>query len=122
VGLVVDSSSLVAAERGLIDLDALLASFAQEDLVISAVTAAELLHGRAESFVEDVIALLPTVDFDLEIARTHAVLAADLSHRGVTIGAHDLIIGATAVTLDYGVATRDRRSYPKIKGLRIVRW
>jgi tRNA(fMet)-specific endonuclease VapC len=132
VGLVVDSSSLVAAERGLIDLDALLATHAKEDIVISAVTAAELLHGverlsgvsrvRAEAFVESVVALLPTIAFDLDIARTHAVLAADLSSRGVAVGAHDLIIAATAVSLDYGVATRDLRSYPKITGVRIVRW
>jgi tRNA(fMet)-specific endonuclease VapC len=132
VGLVVDSSSLVAAERGLIDLDALLATSAEVDIVISAVTAAELLHGverlsgvsrvRAEAFVESVVALVPTIAFDLEIARTHTVLAADLNRRGVTIGAHDLLIAATAVALDYGVATRDRRNYPKIKGLQIVRW
>jgi tRNA(fMet)-specific endonuclease VapC len=132
VGLVVDSSSLVAAERGLIDLDALLATHAKEDIVISAVTAAELLHGverlsgvsrvRAEAFVESVVALLPTIAFDLDIARTHAVLAADLRSRGVAVGAHDLIIAATAVSLDYGVATRDLRSYPKITGVPIVRW
>lgn len=132
MGLVVDSSSLVAAERGQIDLDALLATSAEDDIVISAMTAAELLHGverqsgisrvRAEAFVESIVALVPTIAFDLEIARTHAVLAADLSRRGVTIGAHDLLIAATAVALDYGVATRDRRSYLRIKDLRIVRW
>lgn len=97
-----------------------------------AVTAAELVHGverlsggarvRAEAFVESVVALLPTVAFDLDIARTHAVLAPDLRSRGVAVGAHDLIIAATAVSLDYGVATRDLRSYSKITGVPIVRW
>jgi tRNA(fMet)-specific endonuclease VapC len=95
-------------------------------------TAAELVHGverlsgvsrvRAEAFVESVVALLPTIALDLDIARTHAVLAADLRSRGVAVGAHDLIIAATAVSLDYGVATRDLRSYPKITGVPIVRW
>jgi tRNA(fMet)-specific endonuclease VapC len=132
VGLVVDSSSLVAAERGLIDLDALLARHGGEDIVMSAATAAELFHGverlsgvsrvRAEAFVESVVAIVPTIAFDLDIARTHAVLAADVRSRGVTVGAHDLIIAATAVSMDYGVATRDLRSYPKIKGVPIVRW
>ena len=108
MGLVVDSSSLVAAERGLIDLDALIARHANEDVVLSAVTTGELLHGverlsgvtrvHAEAFVESVLALLPTIAFDLDIARTHAVLAADLRSRGVAVGGHDLIIAATAVT------------------------
>jgi tRNA(fMet)-specific endonuclease VapC len=103
--------------------DALLATHATENIVLSAVTAAELVHGverlsgvsrvRAEAFVDSVVALLPTIAFDLDIARTHAVLAADLRSRGVAVGAHDLIIAATAVSLDYGVATRDLRSYPE---------
>jgi predicted nucleic acid-binding protein len=50
------------------------------------------------------------------------VLSADLAERGTPIGAHDLIIAATAVALDSAVATRDTRSVPRIEGLRTVRW
>ena len=32
------------------------------------------------------------------------------------------MIAATAVSVDYRVATRDLRSFPRIKGLDIVRW
>jgi tRNA(fMet)-specific endonuclease VapC len=132
VGLVVDSSSLVAAERGAIDLRALLTDEGGEDVVVAAITAAELLHGvhrlngasraRAEEFVNSLLALLPVVPFDLDIARAHGALAADLAGRGVAVGAHDLIIAATAVSLDYRVATRDLRSFPKFDGLTVVRW
>jgi tRNA(fMet)-specific endonuclease VapC len=132
VGIVVDSSSLVAAERGQIDLDTLRSDHADEEIVVSAITAAELLHGihrlsgisraRAESFVESVLALLSVVPFDLEVARVHAALSADLRGRGIAVGAHDLIIASTAVLLDYRVATRDLRSYPKIGGLEVLRW
>jgi predicted nucleic acid-binding protein len=38
------------------------------------------------------------------------------------VGAHDLIIAATAVALGFAVATRDRRSFPKISGLRVLYW
>ena len=48
--------------------------------------------------------------------------AQDWPARNVTIGAHDLQIGATAVFLGYQVATRDLRSFPKIKGLDTTRW
>jgi len=39
--------------------------------------------------------------------------------RNRQIGAHDLMIGATAVALGYAVLTRDRRSFPSIPGLRV---
>jgi len=34
----------------------------------------------------------------------------------------DLLIAATAVTVDYRIATHDLRSFPRIKGLDVVRW
>ncbi len=126
MGVVVDSSSLVAAERGEVDLAALLAASDEVPVVIAAITASELLVGvrrmagvrqaRAEMFVEALLARVPVVEFDLDVARVHAALAADLRTRGQTIGAHDLQIGATAVFLGYQVATRDLRSFPKDQG------
>jgi len=47
---------------------------------------------------------------------------ADLAAKGTAVGAHDLIIAATALWLDYRVATRDQRSFPKITGLDVVYW
>jgi predicted nucleic acid-binding protein len=52
---------------------------------------------RAESFVEGLIAFLPVLPFDLDEARAHARLSADLQARGIAVGAHDLLIAATAV-------------------------
>jgi tRNA(fMet)-specific endonuclease VapC len=131
VGTLIDASVLVAAERGALDLDAVREREAEE-VAISVVTVAELLHGverlrgvrraRAERFVETMLGSIPIVDFDLPIARVHAVLSADLAEKGTPIGAHDLIIAATAVALDAVVATRDTRSFPRIEGLRTVRW
>jgi predicted nucleic acid-binding protein len=131
VATLIDTSVLVAAERGALDLAAV-RQREEEDVAISVVTAAELLHGverlrgvrraRAERFAETLLGSMPIVDFDLPIARVHAVLSADLAEKGVPIGAHDLIIAATAVALDSVIATRDARSFPRIEGLRTVRW
>jgi tRNA(fMet)-specific endonuclease VapC len=132
VGVVVDSSVLVAADRGQLDLEAILAAHEDEPAVIAAITASELLHGvhrmtgarraRAERFVEALIVTLEVIPFDLDAARVHAALSADLRTRGVAVGAHDLLIAATAVARDYAVATRDLRSFPRIDGLQILRW
>ena len=132
-GTLIDTSVLIAVERGLIDLAALGDADDEEPLAIAAITASELLHGvhrlkgavartRAERFVERILGAIPVIPFDLDIARVHARVDAELSAAGTTIGDGDLMIGATAVWLDYRVATRDLRSFPKIKGLPVVRW
>jgi len=128
----IDSSVLIAAERGQLDFDTIAARYAEEDVAISAVTASELLHGvhRArtgaqrhlcQAFVEGLMAQLPVIAFDLTVARVHASLWADLAKRGVAVGERDLMIGATAIAKDYAVATRDERSFPKIPGLKVER-
>jgi len=133
VGILIDSSSLIAAERGELDLEAALEGDLDDELAIAAFSASELLHGlhrlkgglkqaRAERFVERLLATLPVVPFDLEVARVHARLGADLASRGVAVGPHDLIIASTAVAVDFTVATRDLRSFPKITGLDLKRW
>jgi predicted nucleic acid-binding protein len=124
----IDSSVLIAAERGELALDAFTARYAEEDVAISAVTASELLHGiyraktagqrhRRQAFVEGLLAQLPVIAFDLTVARVHASLWAGLAKRGVAVGERDLMIGATAIAKNYAVATRDGRSFSKIPGL-----
>jgi tRNA(fMet)-specific endonuclease VapC len=133
VGTLVDSSVLIAVERGQLDPATLADEDDAEQLAMSAITASELLHGvhrlksavkraRASRFVESAIETISVVDFDLDIARIHAELDAELAAAGTSIGEADLMVAATAVWLDFRVATRDLRSFPKIKNLRVVRW
>ena len=133
MGTLVDTSVLVAAQRAQIDLGAIVASDGDQEVAIAAICAAELLHGphrianataraRVERIVEQLIAQFPIVDFDLDIARVHARLGADLAARGAAVGAHDLIIAATALFLDYRVATCDLRSFPRISEIDVVKW
>ena len=128
----IDTSVLIDVERGRLSLLTLAAAHEDEEVAISAVTASELLHGvhrvaggaraaKAEAFVEGLLSLLPVLAFDLDAARTHARLSADLQSRGVSIGAHDLLIASTALANDYRVITRDLRSFPRIDGLDVQR-
>ena len=128
----IDSSVLIAAERGQLNFDEIATRYPEEDVAISAVTASELLHGvhrartaaqrhRRQAFVEGLIAQLPVIAFDLSVARVHASVWADLARRGVAVGERDLMIGATAIAKDYSIATRDERSFRKIPGLRVSR-
>jgi tRNA(fMet)-specific endonuclease VapC len=128
----IDSSVLIAAERGQLDLERLSSLYAEEGVAISAVTASELLHGlyrartasqrhRRQAFVEALLAQIPVIAFDLMAARVHASLWAELAKKGIAVGERDLMIGATAVAKGYAVATRDERSFPKIPGLKVDR-
>lgn len=133
MGTLIDSSVLIAAERGRLDLEAVLSERPDEALAIAAITASELLHGvhrattqvqrhRREAYVEKLLASLPVLPFDLLVARLHASLDAQLAIRGVTVGAHDLLIAATAVAAGYKVATHDMRGFGKVPGLELERW
>lgn len=131
MAILIDSSVLIAAERGALDLRQALAE-AGEEVALAAITASELLHGvhratrtqRAarEAFVEQLLARMPVLSFDLLAARVHARIWAELAARGESVGAHDLLIAATAIASGAKIATRDRRSFPRIPGLTVLEW
>lgn len=126
----IDTSILTDVERGRLAFRELAAKYEDEEAVISAITVSELLHGvhrvsgakaaRAEAFIEDLLALLPVLPFGMPEARAHARLSAELQARGTPVGAHDLLIAATALANDCRIVTRDLRSFPKIRGLDVV--
>lgn len=131
MGLILDTSILISAERKLFDLEAFLDSEAPGvPLFISAITASELLHGvhradkqqrrKRKSFVEGILAALPALPFDLSAAQAHAKLWADLEASGERIGPHDLIIAATCLTLDHSVATLNERELERVPGLTLA--
>jgi predicted nucleic acid-binding protein len=132
MGTLIDTSVLIAAERGLLTFESIEPDV-HEELSLAAISASELLHGvhrlktgvrraRIEAMVEGLLRRLPVVPFDLSCARVHAMLSADLRSRGQAVGAHDLLIAATAVAHDLRVATRDKRSFPRIRGLNVAYW
>jgi predicted nucleic acid-binding protein len=133
VATLIDASVLIAAERGRLDLDAIVGQEADEVIALAAITASELLHGihraaragqraRREAFVEQVLAAVSVIPFDLVVARVHARLWAQVTLAGRPVGAHDLLIAATAIANGCRVATRDTRSFPHIPGLSLVTW
>jgi tRNA(fMet)-specific endonuclease VapC len=130
VASLIDSSVLIDVERGRVVLGVLLEGRGDRGVAMAAITAAELLHGvhrlraskrktRAEAVVETLLSSIPVIPFDLVCARTHARLGAELARRGITVGTHDLMIGATALARGFSIVTRDQRSFARIPGLEI---
>lgn len=131
MGVMLDTSVLVAAERRTFSLGALLDSVGGEPVGIAALTAAELLHSchraadpgmrvRRFAFVESLLARVPIFEFGLVEARRHADLWAALARDGVWIGAYDLVIGATALARGHRLATLNDRDFGRMPGLGLV--
>jgi tRNA(fMet)-specific endonuclease VapC len=131
VGLILDTSILIEAERGQPNLTTLFQRHTTEEVGISAVTVAELLLGveravspatrmRRSAYVEWIIQSLPIVPFGVREARHHAELRAYLMTQGTMIGAHDLQIAATAVAGGHAVVTRDVTDFRRVPGLQVI--
>ena len=69
--------------------------------------------------MENVIESFPVFPFDLMIGRIYARIWAAVARKGWTVGAHDLIIAATAISLDYTIATSNIRDFEKIPGVKM---
>lgn len=126
--ILVDTSVLVALERGALPPSALDEIAPNTRLAVSVITVAELLHGyhRArpksrrlsrEKFINALLAELGIVPVDLAVAREHARIWANLAERGEMIGPYDLVIAATALAHRVRLATLNDREFRKVKGL-----
>lgn len=130
-GVLLDTSVLIAVERGTLDLGEA-AGDAGEELAISAVTAHELLRGvarlpagvrraRSERWLEALLSAMPIIDYDLDVARVHAALWVELAAARMTLSEHDQMIAATALSLGYDLATRDA-AFKAVPELRVRPW
>jgi len=128
--LLMDTSVLVATERGDLPPDALQKVEAGARLAVSVITVSELLHGchRAqarsrrlsrERFINSLLVELEVLPIDLAVAREHARIWADLAARGEIIGPYDLLIAATALAHRLPLATLNDREFRKVKGLEV---
>ncbi len=128
MGLILDTSVLVAGERGRLRLREFCAAHGEEEQFVAAVTAAELLHGveratagevreRRRQAVEGVLVDFAVLDYDLGVARRHAMVWAQLAAAGTPIGPHDSQIAATALHHGASLATLNEGEFRRVPGL-----
>jgi tRNA(fMet)-specific endonuclease VapC len=135
LGLILDSSVIIAAERNRQTVEQLLTSvgqaFGEVEIAISAVTLAELVHGVARAntpeiriarraFIDELkkhVPVHPVTDSTAEIA---GQISGEQAAKGVTLPADDLLIGASALEQGYAVATLNTRHFEKIPGLQVL--
>jgi len=136
VGLVLDSTVFIGCERRSLTvvqmLDSVRAAVGDTEIVLSSMSAAELVHGvwraktpevraRREELVEEIFARVPVRPVSLKTARIFGEIDAKARSKGVTIPTADLLIGATALELGFEVATANLRHFRLIPRLRVRR-
>ncbi len=137
MGIVLDSSVLIAAERRGHTVREILedirAAKGEIEVGISVVTIAELVHGayrtkdqaqqqRRLEFIERMSSDVPVHPVTLDIAWLAGRIEGQQEAEGVQLAFEDLLIGATALHLGYEVATLNVRDFQRIPGLAIVQF
>ncbi len=130
MGLILDTCVFIQAERSGRDIN-----FKQwekeEEIYISSITVSELLIGvhsanyearrlKRSAFVEAIITKVPVLNFTADVARLHAELYALIVKQGHSVGAHDLIIAATALSHGHSVVTANRQEFERVPGLNVL--
>jgi tRNA(fMet)-specific endonuclease VapC len=137
MGLILDSSVVIAAERRGDTVEHLIETIVKEvgdqEAALSAIGLTELVHGiyraktpeirlRRESFLNELLSDLIVFPYTREIAYLAGRLDGEQQNRGVLIPFPDLLIGATALSLGYGVLTRNVRDFRRIPALSVFQF
>lgn len=135
MGLILDSSILIAGERRGESVPEILrrvkVKHGETESGLSAVTIVELTHGiyraksdadreRRRAFTEELCRDVAVYPLTLEIAQLAGKVEGEQAARGVSIAFEDLLIGITALHLGYAVATLNSRHFAVIPGLSVV--
>lgn len=136
MGVILDSSVVIAAERRRERVAALIEKVIQtagdQEAALSAIGLTELVHGiyraqsaeirrHREAFIHELLADVPVYPYTNEAALVAGQIDGEQQSRGVVIPLADLLIGATALSLRYDVLTANPRDFDRIPGLKVIR-
>ena len=101
-----------------------------EDVCISSVTYAELVHGVEKSAAVEknrlalsmLLANMEILDFDVDAADCYGKIRAALEKKGTPIGTLDMMIAAHAQSLGYTVVTNNVKEFSRVSALKIENW
>ena len=135
MGLILDSSVLIAAERQGQNARQMLAAISGKagniDIGISVVTLIELAHGAAradtsqrkkkrQQFIQELLTALPIHPVTPSVALRVGQIDGENQAKGIRLPLSDLLIGVTALELGYSLATGNLRHFQMIPGLSVV--
>lgn len=120
MGLILDSSVLITAERQGQNAGQMLAAISRQtgnaEIAVSVITLIELAHGAARAdtaerkakrrqFIQEILTALPIHPVTVPVALRVGQIDGENQTKGVCLPLADLLIGVTALELGYQVAT-----------------
>ena len=137
MGLILDSSVVIAAERRGETVEQLIErvikTTGDQEAALSAIGLTELIHGlyraqtpeirqRREVFLNELLTDLTVYPYTKETALLAGKIDGEEQSRGVVIPFGDLLIGATALSLGFTVLTVNLRDFRRIPGLTVMQF
>lgn len=101
-----------------------------DDICISAITYAELVHGVEKSQAKEknrvalmvLLSEIQIVPFDDLAAQIYGEIKADLQKKGTPIGLMDTLIAAHAKALNLTLVTNNTKEFARVEGLELEDW
>lgn len=135
LGVVLDSSTIITAERRKLPvpqlIEAIQAAHGEIELSLSPVTLAELVHGiyraknpeasrRRRAYIEELADLVPVHPVTRQTAFLVGQIQGQEAAKGNVLPLNDLLIAAAAIEQGYAVLTENQRHFHKIPGLTVL--
>lgn len=101
-----------------------------EDICVSSVTYAELVHGVEKSAAVEknrlallmLLANIEILNFDVDAADCYGKIKADLDKKGMPIDPLDMMIAGHAMSMGYAVVTNNVKEFSRVQGLILENW
>ena len=101
-----------------------------EEVCVSSITYAELVHGVEKSAAVEknrlalsmLFANIEILDFDVDAANCYGKIRADLEKKGTPIGPLDMMIAGHTMSKGYIVVTNNVKEFSRVPNLKIENW
>ena len=135
MGVILDASPVISAERAGQTASAFLTEvlerFGDQEIALSAVSYTELVHGTfraltktqqalSRRFLHELQSQISVYPYTHEVAEIAGEIDASQRIAGLPIPFADLLIGATALHLDYAILTANERHFRMIPNLQVL--
>jgi predicted nucleic acid-binding protein len=135
MGLILDSSVLIAVERQGKNARQVLAALTEKldetEIGVSVITLIEMAHGavradtperkaKRQTFIDELVMAVPVFPITVPIALRTGQLDGENQARGLKVPLPDLLIGVTALELGYSVGTANLRHFRQVAGLTVL--
>ena len=130
MGYLIDTNTIIYSIKNNIKVNERFKEYLHVRKALSMITYAELYYGAKKSafpeknmaIVRKTAELFPVIEITRPVIETFADIKVYLSKKGLVITDFDIIIGATALTMNYTLVTNDLNHFQRIPGLKVENW